>query len=253
MPAGARRRLAAAVLALAFLAGCRVDLAVGVRAEADGSGRVEATVLLDPEATARVPDLAAVLRTDDLARAGWRVEGPTRREDGGTQVRARKAFRSPEGAARALRELTGPQGPFRDLRLSQRRSLLRTRTGFSGLVDLSSGLDGFSDETLRQRLGGLPLGVDRATLERQVGKPLAEAFRVRVTARLPGDVDANGTIRAGEAEWTPALGQRLPLEASAEGWNVARLVLAGVAVTAALALLVVLVRRLVSWIVTPSL
>ena len=235
------RRLALAGLALLALSGCQAHLKVEVRARTDGSGQVRAAVILDKEAAAQVPDLARQVRVDDLEEAGWRVEGASSRNDGGSQMQAVKSFRSPAGAARALEELSGPKGPFRDFSLTVDRSYLETRTALRGTVDLSQGLEGFSDDVLAQRLSssglGKPLGVDLATVERQLGVPLREAFRFEVVSRLPGE---EPTV------WRPELGRRMQLEATTRRWNGERIAAGAVAVLAGLSLMVVLVRRLLT-------
>ncbi|MDQ3570983.1 MAG: hypothetical protein M3396_10285, partial [Actinomycetota bacterium] len=85
-------------------------------------------VVLDKDATAQVPDLARDLRLDDLEAAGWSIEGPSRLEDGQTRIEASKSFSTPAGASRAVEELSGPRGPFGELRLRVDRSFLETRT-----------------------------------------------------------------------------------------------------------------------------
>lgn len=193
-------------------------------------------MVLDKEAAAQAPNLAQDLRLDDLDAAGWKVKGPSRSDDGEFRVEAVKSFATPAGAGPVVEELGGPKGPFRDFRLQVERSFLETRTSVDGTVDLSGGLEGFSDEVLTQRLGS-PLGVDVATVERQLGRPLREMFRVEVGARLPGE--APRVV-------TPALGQRVELSASAKRVNVERIAAAVVAVVAGLALLAVLLWRLLA-------
>ncbi|MDP9070662.1 MAG: hypothetical protein M3N68_05140 [Actinomycetota bacterium] len=211
----------------------------------DGRGQVRATVTLDRAAAEQVPDLARQQRVEDLEAAGWRVEEPERDEDGSVEVRAVKAFSSAAGATRAVEELTGPDGAFRQFALTRTRTFLKTRTRFSGTVDLSRGLEGFIDPVLRERLGGS--GLDSATVERQLGAPLAQVFTFEVRADLPGEVAGNAP--GGRAVWEPKLGQTMALEASAEQWNVLALASAVTAVVSGAALLVVLVRRsrTVSW------
>ena len=239
------KRLALAVLALLTLAGCRVNVSVGTDVTADGTGRVRAVVTLDAEAAARVPDLADQLKVDDLVAAGWKVEGPRPTEDGGVEVEAAKGFRSPEEATQVVEELSGPTGPFRDFRLRRTRSFLKTKTDFTGAVDLRSGIEGFSDDALRRRFGGSALGFDPADLERRLGTTLNRIFEFRVVTRLPGEVESNAPTRAGNgAVWQPTLGESVTLEATAEAWNTRNLAAASVSALAGLAFVAVVVHRI---------
>lgn len=229
-------RLALAGLALVFLGGCRADLTVAVRATAEGDGDVSATVSLDQEAMEQVQDLAGQLRLDDLKEAGWSVAGPAPAPGGRTEVRAEKDFASPAEATRLLQELSGPRGPFGSLSLTRDRSLLETRTSLTGTVDLAGGLAAFSDDVLEEKLGGLPLGVDLAQLEAELGKPLAEVFGFRLTTDLPGEVE-------GPTEWTVRLGDTTPVKAVAEKWNLTAIAAGITSLAAGLALVAVLARR----------
>jgi hypothetical protein len=127
------------------------------------------------------------------------------------------------------------------------------RTSLTGKVDLTRGIESFGDDLLREQLGGHAFGVDAAELERQLGQPLAEAFQLQVVARLPGAIDANAPTSAeSRAVWTPALGQRLELQAEAEVWQADRIALASGALLSAVALVVVLVRRRVTRVPTAA-
>ncbi|MEO7837144.1 MAG: hypothetical protein ABIS21_05835 [Acidimicrobiales bacterium] len=227
-------------LALLLLSGCRADVTVAVRATAEGGGDISATVSLDEEATAQVPDLAGQLRVSDLKAAGWRIEGPAPAPGGRIEVRAVKPFGSPEEANRTLQELSGADGPFATLRFSRSRSLLKTRGSLLGAVDLAGGLAGFSDPVLKERLGGLALGVEPARLEAELGRPLAEVFGFRLTADLPGRTDAN---TAGLV-WQARLGETVTVKAVSEQWNLTTIAFGAASVLSGLALLAVLVRRL---------
>ena len=228
-----------------LLTGCRVDTAVEVDAGADGRGQVRTTITLDRLAADQVANVAGQQRVEDLRQAGWRVEGPEKAEDGGLRLRAVKSFSSPAGATRAVEELAGPDGAFRSFQLTRRRTFLKTRTGLSGTVDLSRGLEGFLDPDLRARLGGA--GLDAPSLERQLGVPLPEVFGFEVRAGLPGRVEGNAPD--GGAVWRPKLGEALAIDARAEQWNVGGMAFAVVAVASGVALLAVLVRRsrAISW------
>jgi len=221
---------------LLVLTGCQARLDVDVSARTDGGGEVRATVVLDKEAAAQVPNQGQDLRLDDLEGAGWRVEGPSRRDDGEVRIQAAKSFTTSGGAERALQELGGSGGPFRDFRLRVDRSFVETRTSLNGTVDLSSGLEGFSDEVLKQRLGS-PLGVDLPTVERQLGKPLKDMFAVQVAARLPGQAP---TVV------NPKLGERVELAATARRVNAERIAAGVVAIVGSLTLVGILLRRLLA-------
>jgi hypothetical protein len=211
---------------LAFVAsGCQVTLSAGIEVGADGSGTVHAGVGFDDEAVAEVGDLAAALRADDLRQAGWEVAGPAPEEDGLTWVRASKDFDDPEEAAAVAAELSGPDGPFRDFRVTRERSLLRTKTSFSGVADLSRGLAGLSDAELQAALGDFDLGLDVDGLRRRFGDTLGDRVRVQVSATLPGKVEANtATVGGGRAQWTPAVGERIELTAEGDLRRLAPLV-----------------------------
>lgn len=233
-----RLRTVVAALAIVLMGGCRADVTVAVRATAEGGGDISATVSLDKEAAEQVPDLAEQLKVDDLKAAGWRIEGPVPVAGGRTELSAVKAFVSPAEATRLFQELTGPSGPFGSLRLTRDRSLLKTRTSLTGRVDLAGGLEAFSDEVAREKLGGLPLGIEPAKLEAELGKPLADVFGFRLTADLPGDIDSEGF-----GVWEVRLGQATSVNAIAEQWNLTTIVAGATSIASGLALLAVLARR----------
>ena len=197
--------------------GCRATLTAGLDVGSDGHGTVRAAIGLDDEAVRTFGDLRAELRVDDLRQAGWEVEGPEKEDDGLTWVRASRPFSDAEGANQALAQLSGPGGPLRDLRLTRSRSLLRTRTQLSGVVDLSGGIAGFSDPELAAKVGDtLPLDLDR--LRRELGPDADQELQVSFSTRLPGSIRSNASAQEdGRAVWQPALGQQLRIEASAEG------------------------------------
>lgn len=187
---------------------------------------------LDPAAASELGDVAGALRVDDLTAAGWSVSAPDETDDGGVEVTATHEFGSPQEAAVVVAQLAEGGGPLRDLSLSQDRSFLRTRTRFATTVDLSGGLEAFSDAELEKRLGA-PLGLSRGELERLAGAPLTEAFTFSVTADLPGE----------RRTWPVVLGERSSVSTSAEAFNTTRLASAGVAMVAGSASLILLFAR----------
>lgn len=223
-------------------AACDTDIRVAMDVEADGQGRVVATVTLDRAAAGAVGDLSDQLRVDDLEDAGWTVEGPEPTDDGGVEITAERPFAGPQGAARAIEELSGADGPFRNFVIERDASFLRTRTRFRGRVDLAAGLDAFGDEDLAARLGA-PLGVEGEALRRQLGAAADEVFGFEVVVRLPGSVESNApTSVSNGAQWRPKLGEDAVLVASAEQWNVASIAFAALAALTGVAAVALLVR-----------
>ena len=233
--------LLVAVLAWATTA-CQVTLTAGVDVNRDGTGRVVAGLGLDDDAVKEVGDLATALRLDDVRAAGWQVDPPRKEGDGMTWIRAAKRFTEPEQVPAIVAELNGPDGPFRGFRVERTKSLTRSRTTFTGTVDLVAGLTGLSDPELTAALGDVDLGLDVEGLRRRFGDQLD----VRVTAGLPGEVKTNAPAReGGRALWAPDLAQTVQLEASSEAFQIdPRLIIAaGGALLLASVLLVLLVRR----------
>jgi hypothetical protein len=217
--------------------GCQVTLTAGVAAGADGSGTVRAGIGFDDEALAEIGDPATELRLDDLREAGWDVGAPSKEKDGLTWVRAAKRFATPTDAARVAAELSGPEGPFRDLRLQHSRSFFKTKTVLTGRVDLSNGLVGLSDSDVQAKLGDADLGLDLEGLRRRFGPAVDEAVRVRFEARLPGHSQT----------WQPRLGEQVRVDARAESWNLVPVLGAGAALVFAVAALAVTLRSRRGW------
>ena len=214
-----------------------MTIAVGVDTHANGSGVVRAGVGLDADALRQIPDLAQQLRVDDLKRAGWTVVGPRKESDSRTWVRASKGFADAAGARRTVAELNGPNGPFKDFRLSRSHRFLRTKTSFAGTVDLS-GAGAFADQRLIQQLGAS--GVDAKTLQQQADVLVNQTFRVEVVAHLPGSISSNApTAVSGGVVWHPKVGEHVRLTATSTAWNLRPVIFGAIAVLAALAAAVV--------------
>jgi hypothetical protein len=236
-----RRGLFLVALALLLCSSCQVTIAAGVDANADGSGSVRAGVGLDADALRQIPDLAKQLKVDDLRKAGWTVVGPRKEGDGRTWVRATKRFADPAGERRAMVELNGPTGPFKDFRLTRHRSFFRSTVRFSGTVDLV-GASALADQRLIQQLASS--GVDTAALQREASALLNKSFKLQVVAQLPGSIHSNAPVSVdGGVVWRPKVGERVQLVATARAWDRRRIVLLGVAVLAATAAVVLLVLR----------
>jgi hypothetical protein len=205
----------------------------------DGSGVVRAGVGLDREALEQSGGFRGL---DDLRRAGYRIIGPRRERDGLTWLRAEKAFSKPADANQAMARLNA--GPFQRFRVRRRHTLLRTTTKFSGTVDLTGGAQNFVEGELRQRLQGADLGLDAGDLQRRTGLVLNRIFRVQVATKLPGKVSSNAPTEADEGVvWRPKLGERAVLEASAKSWNKRTIRFGLLAILAAGAAVLLVLRR----------
>lgn len=248
------RRFAGAVAVAAGLSvltgACRVDVEVGIEAGPTGGGEVRVAATLDADAVAQLggetPEKRLAL--GDLTEAGWEVEGPTRLPGGGLQVEASHGFDDGEEARRLVEDVAGVDGPFRDVVLRQERTFLKTTSSFSAVADLTGGLGSFTDADLREALAGpegAPLGVTDEQLAARFGAPVGSLFGLAVAVDLPGDATSNAPAATGGGAdvWTPALGQRVVLEATSERWNHANIVAAAVCAMATVALAVVLGRR----------
>jgi len=203
---------------------CQVRVTGGIDVDPNGGGTVRAGLGLDAEALKTVGDIGSALRVDDLRQAGWKIEGPRQEGDGLTWVRASRSVSDTAEAAVALAQLSGPDGPFRDLKISSSHTLFRNRTSVSGVVDLSGGLTGVGDPDLLAKVGaGLPLDLDG--LRKELGADLDKVVQVSFEARLPGSADANTKEKAGgRLVWRPPMGGRMPIEASSQGLNMLPLV-----------------------------
>ena len=225
--------------ALLVLGGCQVHTIVAIDVREDGSGRVEVSVGLDEEAAGRVPQLDDQLEVDDLVASGWTVTGPSLEGDGRTWIRASKPFAAPEQAGAVLDEVTGTAGPFRDLEVRRRPTLVQDRWELAATVDLRDGLAGFSDDALRERLDGTNVGLSDEEVAAEAGRPLAEAVTFEVAVVLPGEVAGNGATAGSRMRWQPVLGERIDLVATGTELHATTLSWFSVA-AAALGVLVVL-------------
>ena len=166
--------LRAAMLAvgLAVLAAaCRVDTAVHVEVGDDGSGTVTVLLVSDADAAIRVPELTRGLRLDDMRDAGWEVEGPVSRADGGVQIRAVKRFGSSRQLPEILEELAGKDVIFSDVVLEQTRSFAETTYRFRSTITPNPPLEVFSDDELAREFDGQYFGRPLEDLIAEAGRP----------------------------------------------------------------------------------
>lgn len=192
------RRSAAAFLAVVGLSACRVDTVVDVRLDASGAGTVEVAVVADAEVVKAAPGLADDLRVADLEPAGWIVEGPTATPEGGLSLTLQRPFATPQEATSILAQLSGPDGPFHDLTVDQRRAFARVDSTLRGSIRLDNELGSFVDNGVLAAIGGQPYADTLSTRQLDVN----EALGIRIRLHAPGRLQlTDGTpLPAGEAQ-----------------------------------------------------
>jgi hypothetical protein len=205
------------------LSACQAVVNVNVAVTAAGRGTVSVTLDLDRSAAEAVGQL----QLSDLEQAGWRISGPHPTPGGGLTVTASKPFQSPAEAEQIIAEISGSNGPFHDLHVSRRQSLLGSRTTITarGTVDLTCGAQCFTDPALQQQLGAAGGG--------GVSLPADARVVFHLTFHVPGR----------SASWQGGLGERGTLAATGRTWNAGRLVAGAVVVLLVIGVVVVVVAR----------
>ncbi|MGI9622517.1 MAG: HAD family hydrolase [Acidimicrobiales bacterium] len=182
-------KLAALVVtAFLVLTACNVQLEVTVDVEEDGSGTVVAGVGLDADAIGRFPPLGDLLVTGDLVAAGWSVSPPQILADGREWVQAEKGFDNNAELNAVLDEIFGASaGVFNDWEIIRAGDRATEEYLVTGDVDLTDGLDLFSDAALREIVDAPPLGTDVTEIEATLGQQIEDTVGMRVVVQLPPD------------------------------------------------------------------
>jgi len=176
------RRGALLLVVILGLTACQAEIKVGIGFNEDGSGVVTVDVALDADAMARAPEITSLLLTEDIEdpASGWSYSDPRLDDQGRTSFSASKPFGSPEQLEAVLAEIFGSEEVFRDFTFERETSFAKTDYRVTGVVDLSDGLDLFTDTELTERLGGNPLGESTPDLE-----GLLDGVTMRVVLDLP--------------------------------------------------------------------
>jgi hypothetical protein len=180
------RRLAALLFGALALSACQVDIVVDIDVEPDGTGTINVTVSADADVVDRVPTLADDLVLDDVAAAGWQIDGPTTTADGGLTIALGHDFASADEATNLLRSL-GP--PFNQIEVGRGTSGDETTTRLTGLLGLTDGFTSFADADLIAAVGSVPFADQIAA----AGATPPDSMSVTVNATLPGEIVADAT------------------------------------------------------------
>ena len=208
-----------AAAAVVLLSACRVDTMVDVRVDDVGTGLVSVLVVADANAVALVPDLTAGLQLDDARQAGWTVEGPTPRGDGGVEVGAWKRFESASQLPALLDELAGAGVIFSDVELTQSHSFGRTDYDFAVSINPTPPVEAFSDDALAAVLNGFHFGRPINDLLAAAG-PLGDALGLTFTVTLPESDDAFSAFAGGlDDEAVDVSGSLAGVDGSTATWR----------------------------------
>ncbi|MFT7473349.1 MAG: HAD superfamily hydrolase (TIGR01509 family) [Verrucomicrobiales bacterium] len=208
-------RLLLVFFAALVLSACQVDVVVDVDVTEDGSGTVTLMAAFDDEIVEAAPELLDGLRTEDLASAGWTVDGPRRTEGGNAVVvSATKPFASPDDLGGVLDEIAGPGTLFSDFTVERTRSFARTTYNVTGKINPRISFTTFGDDNIAG-LVGAPLGLSLAELQAAAGRPLEETVTLEFSITLPDTVLANtADVEGTVASWQ--LSPRDPLATDIE-------------------------------------
>lgn len=216
--------LAASIL----LAACRVDTAVVLHLNSDGSGRLLLQVRLDKDAvTAAEVDgrsLETSLRLDDLSTAGWHIS-KWRRTNSGASITAWRSFENPKEVAPIVAEIAGADSSFlRRFKVVHKPGALVDNYSVQIELDpaaLKLGLasDAGLIEALRR------VGVDPEIVEKNLNARASRDIHFSLKAVLPGGVTADGVSGDGVSSDGAANGARIALSASTKAWHLKAILL----------------------------
>ncbi|MFN0093066.1 MAG: HAD family hydrolase [Acidimicrobiales bacterium] len=209
-------RLVLAVLAVLVAAGCQADGLVEVEVRPDGSGSVVASVGVDDAAAQHIAQLEGALPVEDLKAAGWTVAGPQKEGDGRTWWRASKPFAGEADLQAVLAEVSGANGPLRELSLTRRGSFAGSVFTFGGGLDFGAGVTAFGDPELTALLGQ-PFGQSPEGLQAALGAPLETKLSLSVLAKLPGELVSSTAAAAPSGEARPGRGRGAPTTTAPPG------------------------------------
>jgi hypothetical protein len=181
---------------------CRVDLAVDVVVNEDGTGTVTLTATADAEVVQQASGLAQDLRFDDLEDAGWVIDGPSVTDDDGITVTISHPFSSAEEATALLATLNGEAGPFQGVRLTRVDEEEAATYSLSGAGRVDSGLAAFTDPDLLSAVGAIPYADEIAAANLSP----TQAIGITFTIDLPGSIEeSSADPEIDELTWTVPL------------------------------------------------
>ena len=233
-----KRLLVLLVALAALLSGCKVDTSVTIDMHDDGSGVVTVRATLDAQAVAEAEvgggKLEDRVRLGDLTNAGWNVSPWVRSGSGTAQIELSKPFSSPDQVSGIVAEVSGPNGPVKDVVATRDHGVTSTSYSVTGAVDLAAiGTGVAADPDLVAALTNQQVDVN--AVDQSLLAELKTSVSVSTVVKFP---DGSSTTING------VTGQRVPIDVSTSIVNTRRLVLLAVAVVlVVLAIVVLLIGR----------
>jgi hypothetical protein len=159
------------------------------------------------------------VRLHDLRAAGWTVSPWVRSDAGTAQIELSKPFSSPDQVAGIITEISGANGPLRDVRATRESGAASTNYDVTGAIDLAAiGTGIAADPGLVAALTNQQVDVN--VIDQSLLTELRNAVSVSVVVNFP---DGSSTTVNGLA------GQRVPIDVSTSILNTRRLALLGLA------------------------
>ena len=189
------RALVLFLLLVLLAVGCRVQIETQIDVGLDGKGIITQGIGFDDAALKRVGDPYRALRADDLVKSGWEVDAAAREGDL-TWIRVHQAFSTPEQGTALLAQLSGPDGPYRDMLITRSDGFFSTSVKVTGEIDTTAGLAMFGDPQLATTLGGDASGGLLARIEAEEKAPPESMVDLDLVVR------AGGTTRTYEASFS---------------------------------------------------
>ena len=191
--------LACAAICAVLLSACRIDSVVTLDVKENGTGTLSVVTTADADVVAQAPGLAEELSFDDAKSAGWEVSAPSATKDGGMQVTVSHSFNNPQEASLLLAQLSGANGPFKEMSLTRSGKDTDSTWMLDGRLEVNGGLDAFADPELLKTIGGSPFAATLANSELDIGQAIGVEFR----AFLPGKIESTtGVDTFGYPQWT---------------------------------------------------
>jgi hypothetical protein len=247
-------RILVAVVSVMLLASCRVDINTSINVADNGSGLITVSIAADAATVRAAPELADSLNLDDLRAIGWDATVQTDRADGGLLVVLSRSFATTDQATSLLQQLSGDNGPLRELTITRNGNRNDATFTFSGQGGLPEGLAGFADTEALSVLGGAPFAQSLAAS----GASLSDTLGVALRITLPGEMlDSNGEAmprtsddQSSTIAWNvPVDGTDVVMAASTRNRDVAASI-ASVSARVLLVLLIVLAVAAIVYITT---